>query len=74
MKFSQRIGKTPIREILQIESIDAILENRLWNDILKNFLYKIPDPFPGISPRGELCKTLWNEFFNERMDEIPYYK
>lgn len=71
MKFSQRIGKTTVREALQVESIDTVLENRLWNDILQNFFSRISDPITGYSPRVGICKTLWTEFFNEKIDEIP---
>ncbi len=38
MKFSQRIGKIPVRDSLQIDSIDKSLENRLWNEIYVSFL------------------------------------
>ena len=43
MRFSQRIGKTSVRDSIQIESIDEKLENRLWNTILFNFFDKIKD-------------------------------
>lgn len=75
MKFSQKIGKTPIRETIQIESIDKRLENRLWNTIHNDFIGKIS----GYSPRGEqlesgkICLFVWQDFFDERADEIPSY-
>ncbi|MBI4282994.1 MAG: hypothetical protein HY663_00830 [Chloroflexi bacterium] len=37
VKFSQRIGKTPVKSI-QIESMDDALRNSLWN-ILDNFFW-----------------------------------
>ena len=37
MRFSQRIGKTQVKSILQIESIDEDLLNSLWNTILDDF-------------------------------------
>ena len=41
MRFSQRIGKRPIKTILQVESIDIDLKNRLWNNILEDFFDKL---------------------------------
>lgn len=37
MRFSQKIGKTSVRDAIQIESIDEKLENRLWNTIIFDF-------------------------------------
>ncbi len=31
MKFSQKIGKTKVRSAIQVEAIDEILTNKLWN-------------------------------------------
>lgn len=39
LKFSQRIGKTPVRETLQVEGMDRGLENGLWNCIY-TYLFK----------------------------------
>lgn len=76
MKFSQRIGKTQVRTALQIESIDCILENRLWNVILNNFFEKIYNGHrPGVlnSPKAQVCMKIWGDFFANRMDEISIY-
>jgi hypothetical protein len=73
MRFSQKIGKTPIREIIQIEHIDSKLENRIWNNILNDFFQQISAY--SISGResqlGKVCKIIWTDFFNNRIDEIP---
>lgn len=68
MRFSQRIGKKKIRDCLQIESIDTSLENRLWN----NFLSDLTDNF-SYSGQKEFLKCIWEEFFEQRKDEIPGY-
>lgn len=76
MKFSQRIGKTNVRTVLQIESINKDLENRIWNNILNDFFYKISDEPPYIganSDRANTCKKIWEKFFKLRTDEIPSY-
>lgn len=76
MKFSQKIGRTPIREAIQLESIDSRLENRLWNTILNDFFNKIRDTassYGGESDKAKVCRILWEEFFGERTDEIDSY-
>lgn len=76
MQFSQRIGKTPVRQAIQIDSIDRPLENRLWNNILDNFFELIDNnsSYSSESKRGQVCLHLWTEFFNNRSDEIPQYR
>lgn len=73
MRFSQKIGKTPVRENIQIESIDTRLENRLWNTILNDFFDKINNNSSSgkDSPRAQVCLIIWKEFFGEKADEIP---
>lgn len=75
MRFSQKIGKTSFRDSLQVESIDEKSENRLWNVILEDFFYKI-----GASPEhyvrkdsdvGQVFILIWQEFFENRIDEMP---
>lgn len=75
MRFSQRIGQTPIREAIQIESIDTKLENRLWNSILNEFFEKITDYASNYSEsnRAKVLRVIWTEFYNQRVDEIDSY-
>lgn len=77
MRFSQRIGKTPIREAIQLELIDKKLENRLWNAVLKDFFGNISDYSSSYSGResdqAQICRVIWTEFFGERVDEISSY-
>jgi AbiJ-like protein len=49
MSFSERHGLKPIRQVLQTDSIDAALRNRLWNTLRERFPgisggYKIDNP------------------------------
>lgn len=76
MKFSQRIGKTPIRQAIQVESIDNVLENRLWNNILADLIMKTEayTLSVGDSDRAKILKMIWREFFENRIDEIPSYQ
>lgn len=73
MRFSQKITKTPVREIIQIEHIDNILENKIWNNILTDFLKQISSHIIAgrESRRGNVCKIIWSDFFSNRIDEIP---
>lgn len=67
MWFSQRIGKTPIRQVLQVDSMDKALRNRLWNSFLG---------FCGSLSTYRLGNTfrwsLWNDFFKEAVDDSPH--
>jgi len=75
MRFSQRIGKRTVRQSLQIESIDTVLENRLWNNFLNDFFGHIDGyaSYGGESDQVKICKIIWEEFFEQRTDEIPLY-
>lgn len=73
MRFSQRIGKTNVREALQIESIDSVLQNRIWNNILNDFFGHRRDVYTVSYDRVRICKIIWEEFFELRTDEIPSY-
>lgn len=73
MRFSQRIGQTPIKTLLQFDSIDDGLRNRLWNMFLEDFVDKT-DTFISNdeeSDFGIACRLIWKEFFNYPMDRLP---
>ena len=65
MRFSQKIGKTSVREDIQIDSIDTRLENRLWNTILNDFFDRISNSssYGKESERAQICLIIWKEFF-----------
>jgi len=74
MRFSQKIGKTSFRDSIQIESIDVKLENRLWNTIQINFFDIIGLDNYGVkdaSTLGQIFLFIWQEFYENRVDEIP---
>lgn len=75
MKFSQRMGYTRIREVIQIEGIDEPLKNRLWNNIITDFFEKISDySIEGRQPpRTTICIYLWTEYLKQLVDELPRY-
>ncbi len=75
MQFSQRIGKKDIRQSLQTDYIDHVLENRLWNNILNDFIGQISDYSSRFeeSLRAKIFKYIWEDFFEFKTDEIPSY-
>lgn len=72
-RFSERIGRKPIRSIVQKESIDEVLKNHLWNALLICIFSKFKDNNWGAvdDTTKVYCQRLWIHFFNEKMDEIP---
>src|SRR5512134_3078386 len=65
--FSQRKGLTPVRTIIQRDSMDDALRNGLWNAIYITFL-------EGQSSSAELSKIAirwWIQHFKERIDKLP---
>src|SRR5690554_4713794 len=77
MKFSQRIGKTSVREALQVESMDRDLVYSLWNSIFDVF-FNIPRDFHDSkyytnSTIDLNCIHIWKEFFKNIIDDIPTY-
>jgi len=51
---------------LQLDDIDIVLKNRIWNNILQDFLNKLDD---GLSI--QIYKLIWTEFFTNPIDEFP---
>lgn len=75
MKFSQRIGKTPIKTVLQVESIDEDLKNRLWSIVLEELFDKLQNYASSYeeTQKGQVCKVIWKEFFNKAVDKVPSF-
>lgn len=71
MKFSQRIGKTPIRDTLQIESIDTILRNHLWSCINYTFDWIEDNSYKLNFKYNHLLHYIWINYFNQSNDTYP---
>ncbi len=73
MKFSERMGYTKPKEVIQHESIDDDLKNDLWNLYYKNYLeaaeyqdiYLLREDFK------TYFKKLWTDFLKKKINEIP---
>lgn len=74
MRFSQRMGYRPIKTVLQIESIDQDLKNRLWNFVKEDFFDKLDTGIRYVGDESEkqrLCRYFWKEFFILSIDQMP---
>lgn len=73
MRFSQRIGVTPIKVEIQTEYMDDDLRNSLWN-IISIYLFSIePYDKPFQTSKYKLIfNSIWFSFFKEPIDQIPY--
>lgn len=73
MKFSQRIGISPIKTILQIDSMDNDLKIGLWNSFTYYCLNKAFDRMTYISDQDDYYKffiSLWCNFFKLPLDSL----
>jgi hypothetical protein len=67
--FSQRMGIKPIRNIIQVDSMDDELRKGLWNDIYQNFWWK-----KNWGVFKNLINDLWTDFFKKLIDEAPAHE
>lgn len=72
MKFSHRIGFTPVNETLQIENISQELRNSLWN-LLHINIWDKPGFISGTysSSMQVFMEKLTLNYYKEPLDEIP---
>jgi hypothetical protein len=78
MKFSERTGHAPVKTQIQVNTIDKVLRNSLWNKFIENFLNKVDIEFDYeknevIFEKQHFLKNLWKDFLNKPIDEIPFY-
>ncbi|HEY9041078.1 MAG TPA: hypothetical protein VIN66_02735 [Rheinheimera sp.] len=83
MKFSQRIGITPPKKLLQKDSIDQELTNSLWNALTSFIWTTFKRTDSGIygertdfvlgSNLQDLILAIWILFFKKPTDEMPRY-
>lgn len=73
MKFSERIGYTKPKVVIQLETIDDDLKNDLWNLYYGNYLE--PAEYQDIYLLREdfksYFKKLWSDFLKKKINEIP---
>ena len=77
MRFSERYGYKPVREIIQKESMDDDLKKEIWNNldifIFSRYSSRFTDEKDYIlhSNLEILVKHLWRTFFKETLDTTP---
>jgi hypothetical protein len=74
MSFSERQGLTPVRQVLQVDSMDQALRNRLWNTLNPSFP-RIKDGYKFThydnAPLLQFCQRLWHNYLKLPTDTIP---
>jgi hypothetical protein len=75
MKFSQRIGITPIKKELEREAVSPELRNMLWN-VFRSYLFdpklNSKNPGQGYSDKAHVILLLWDSFFKNPLDDLNY--
>ncbi len=71
-RFSERIGVTQVRSVIQVESIDVPLRNKLWS-VLYVYLDPDNDSSLALSPHEALYRDIWLNFFERPIDRMPVY-
>lgn len=69
MKFSQRIGKTPVKVELEREGLSPELRNLLWNAVYEILIMR-KDKFNMTYLNTEYLRGLWLLFFKKPIDEF----
>lgn len=73
MRFSQKIGKKPVKKEIQTQTMDEELKNGLWNVIKMNFIDKLErSSFHSESDFRIFAKTLWHDFYKKSIDTMRY--
>jgi hypothetical protein len=74
MRFSQRIGKTPIRNQIQIEDMSAELRSGLWDAFDSIALTDHVSKFISHGSRdARFYRNLWHNFFKQPVDTLDDY-
>lgn len=77
--FSERAGLKPVKETIQVNSMDADLWNRLWNVLRIHYLrprgWKVSSNARRLSDCSDeittLLECIWHRLFKEAIDTIP---
>ena len=76
--FSQRRGLKPIKDVIQIESMDLDLRNGLWNVVSDYYFKHLHTTHNRDRQRFQqklnaLCKSIWIYYFKIPYDSTPSY-
>ena len=70
MLFSERYGFKPVKDIIQVESMDGDLRNSLWN-VLHLYCFAVLRDGKKPDRVERLCSRLWMHFFKQPIDQMP---
>lgn len=75
-KFSERIGKTPIKSVIQKDDIDNDLANAIWNGLSIYYWDKITENTisRNLNDIQVWLTRTWIHYFKNRIDEEPWSK
>lgn len=73
MRFSQRLGLTPVKVDVQIDSMDDDLKVALWNAFSGAYVEKYKETSFPDSKLRELFILIWRDFLKKPLDEFDYY-
>lgn len=76
MKFSDRIGITKPRDLIQMDSMDQILRNKLWTYFYFYYIENLSNSGNIISRDNsqqfiQLMVDIWSGYYNSKLDELP---
>lgn len=71
MRFSERYGYKPVREIIQKESIDDDLKNRLWSCLYNHFFDMYQSSYTYKIYYEPQTKLLWQNFLKKPINTLP---
>lgn len=73
--FSESHGFKPVKNIMQIDSIDNELRVGLWNAVYSFYLSGATPYFSTNTPENKrvlgVCNILWKDYFKKPVDDIP---
>jgi hypothetical protein len=72
MSFSDRIGKTNPKTLLQVEAIDADLRNGLWQACIEYYLKPFYDDYHYDEMFRGTIANIYVNFFKKSSDKMPY--
>jgi AbiJ N-terminal domain 4 len=76
MRFSERQGVVPVRRVVQVDSMDAALRNRLWSVLATN-CWEEPREYDGLTFRSnwvlrDALERLWHNHYKIPIDTVPF--
>lgn len=72
MLFSQRIGKKPVEQIIQLDGMNDQLRIGLWNCLYMHHWNVPDDDLNYYRPAAKLMIAIWTEYFKNSLDDLSY--